>query len=853
MREWQLIQMRSRLVALYETLVLGHPMLVLLGVAILTAALAMRAPDFRLDASGDSLLLQDDADLRYYRSLRARYGSDDYVVITYRAEQLFSEPVLADLRRLRDELQALPGIESIISILDVPIIESPPISLDELQAEVPTLLSPRTDREAARRELIESPIYRQLLMSPDGKTTAILATFVVDPVLDGLLRERDALLERALRVPLERPEERAVEALDARIFSQRAIANRFQDQNIAAIREILDRHRAAAVIHLGGVPMIVTDMLDYIVRDVVVFGAGILLFIVLLLALIFRRPRWVALPLLCCAVGTTMMFGYLGWVRWPVTVVSANFVALMLIFGLSLAVHLIVRYRELHVKNPAADQHWLVRRTLRDKFEPSLYTTTTTMVAFASLVVSRIQPVIDFGWMMLIAMVLLFGLTFTLFPAVLVKLSLTEPKGLRDFTGRLTRSLASLVERRPGPVGLAYLAVAVLALVGIRSLTVENRFIDYFDESTEIYQGMVEIDTQLGGTTPLDVILDAEAGFDGRTSDAGTEAAGPSADEEFGDAFEDEFADDFAAEQSDLGATSYWYNTFRLETVRRVHEYLESLPETGKVLSMATTLETLKTLNAGEDPDTFFLSLLYKKLPQDVKSALFDPYMSVDGNQVRFSVRVYESNPELRRGELLERIRLHLVETLDLTPEQVHLSGMLVLYNNVLQSLFRSQILTIGFVFLAILAMFGLLFRSAPVALIALTPNVLAAGAVLGMIGWLNIPLDVMTITIAAITIGIGVDDSIHYVHRFREEFLVDGDYLQAMRRSHATIGLAMFYTSVIITAGFAILALSNFIPTIYFGVFTGFAMIFAMVANLTLLPLLLLRLKPFGAPASAA
>lgn len=828
-------------------------MLVLLALGLVLAAFVLRVPEFRLDASGDSLLLQDDADLRYYRSLRARYGSDDYVVITYRASDLFSEPVLADLRRLRDELQALPGIESIISILDVPLIESPPITLDELQEQVPTLLSPRTDREAARRELIDSPIYRQLLMSQDGQTTAILATFVVDPVLDELLRERDALLERALGAPLDSAEERVVEVLDARIFQQRAIANRAQDENIAAVREILDRHRQAAVIHLGGVPMIVTDMLDYIVRDVVVFGTGILLFIVILLALIFRRFRWVALPLLCCGVGTSVMFGYLGWVSWPVTVVSANFVALMLIFGLSLAVHLIVRYRELHVKHPEADQRWLVSRTFRDKFEPSLYTTTTTMVAFASLVVSRIQPVIDFGWMMLIAMVVLFTLTFTLFPAVLVRLRLPEPRGLRDFTGRLTRGLATLVERRPGPVGIVYLAIAVLAVVGIRSLSVENRFIDYFDESTEIYQGMVEIDTQLGGTTPLDVILDAEPGFGSGVSDAGAPLADDAADEEFGDDFEDEFADDFAAEASDLGATSYWYNTFRLETVRRVHEYLDSLPETGKVLSMATTLETLKTLNEGEEPDTFFLSLLYKKLPADVKSALFDPYLSTDGNQVRLSVRVYESNPELRRGELLERIRLHLVDTLGLAPEQVHLNGMLVLYNNVLQSLFRSQILTIGFVFLAILVMFGLLFRSAPVALIALTPNVLAAGAVLGLIGWLDIPLDVMTITIAAITIGIGVDDSIHYVHRFREEVLLDGDYLQAMRRSHATIGLAMFYTSVIITAGFAILALSKFIPTIYFGVFTGFAMIFAMFANLTLLPLLLLRLRPFGVPAENA
>ena len=200
------------------------------------------------------------------------------------------------------------------------------------------------------------------------------------------------------------------------------------------------------------------------------------------------------------------------------------------------------------------------------------------------------------------------------------------------------------------------------------------------------------------------------------------------------------------------------------------------------MLSMATTLETLKTINDDKELSTFFLSILYKRLPEQVKTALFDPYMSADGNQMRFSVRIFESDPNLRRAELLSKIRTHLVDGMGFKPEQVHLTGMLVLYNNVLQSLYRSQIATIGFVFLAIMIMFMILFRSLKVALIALVPNMVAAATVLGLMGIFSIPLDIMTITIAAITIGIGVDDSIHYVHRFSVEFQRDGDYEAAVK-----------------------------------------------------------------------
>jgi predicted RND superfamily exporter protein len=385
--------------------------------------------------------------------------------------------------------------------------------------------------------------------------------------------------------------------------------------------------------------------------------------------------------------------------------------------------------------------------------------------------------------------------------------------------------------------------LVVASLFGMSQLLVENRFIDYFKSDTDIYKGMVTIDQQLGGTAPLDIILDADADFLASLEmDADAVAAETDFDEDFDADFDDDFGNEFSDEAvgTDLGATSFWYNTYRLAQLREVHDYLDQLPETGKVLSMATTIETLEILNQDETPGTFFLSVLYNRLPENLKTTLFDPYMSGDGNQVRISMRVFESDPDLRRGKLINEIRSHLVNEMGFAPDRVHVTGMLVLYNNVLQRLYRSQILTLGVVFISIMVMFGILFRSFKIALTAVLPSMLSVGLVLGTMGLLAIPLDIMTITIAAISVGIGVDDSIHYIHRYRQEIALDGDARAAMHRSHASVGRALFYTSLIIIAGFSVLALSNFIPSILFGLLTGLAMFMALVANLTLLPLLL-------------
>jgi len=828
----------------YEKLVLGRSGLTLLLIALVVAFFSFHSTDFQLDASADSLVLENDQALRYYRSIRARYGSDDFLIVTYTpGSELFSEAVLTDLRELRDKLLAMDRVEAVISLLDVPLINSPPVTLSELAREIRTLDSPGTDIALARQELATSPLYRDLLLSADKQTTALQVNFRHDETYHHLLNERDRLREKRLLGELDAQEAGELATLSGDFDSYSASLLDQQHKDIATVRGIMDEHRDQATLYLGGVPMIVADSIDFIRHDLVTFGAGVLCFIILVLAIVFRKPRWVFLPLLTCFATSMIMIGFLGLVDWPVTVVSSNFISLLLIITLSLTIHLIVRYRELHAQGPDRDQLSLLRETVRTKAVPCFYTAITTMVAFGSLLFSGIRPVIDFGWMMAIGTALAFVLAFSLFPASLAFLQPGLPRKRRDITAAITRFLARQIERHGPSILTAFALLVVLSILGINKLTVENRFIDYYKESTEIFRGMELIDRSLGGTTPLDVIIDAPASFFEPDEDP--------EDEAYLDEFEDDFEDEFEMElegEAGITGTSYWFNSHMLQNVDAIHDYLDELAESGKVLSVSTAMRMLGSLDEDAERDDFFLSILYKKLPDEIMDSLFSPYMSADGNQLRFSIRVYESDESLRRNQLLQNIRQHLTTRMGLEDEQVHVSGMLVLYNNMLQSLFRSQILTLGAVFLAIMLMFVVSFKSLKMAVIAIIPNLVAAAQVLGLMGWLQIPLDIMTITIAAIVIGIAVDNSIHYVHRFTSEFHKDHDYWATVRRCHGSIGRAMYYTTITVTLGFAILALSNFIPTIYFGLLTGFSMLVALLANLTLLPLLLVRFRPLGA-----
>jgi len=598
-------------------------------------------------------------------------------------------------------------------------------------------------------------------------------------------------------------------------------------------------------LHLGGVPMITSDSMAFIQHDLIVFGFAVLCFLVLILTVAFRKVRWVILPLLTCFATGIVTVGFLGLVNWPVTVVSSNFVSILLIITISLTVHLIVSFREQHLLSPDATQFTLIAKTIKAKVIPCFYTAITTMVAFGSLMLSGIRPIIDFGWMMTFGIAVAFVLVFTLFPVTLLFLKPGKPSSRKDLTNKITSFIATMNIAYVNTILLVFAILTGLAVVGMSFLTVENRFIDYFKKSTEIYQGMELIDNKLGGTTPLDVIIDPPASYYAEKNKISLEDSSDNDDEAEDDDWGDE--DDWGTEDSGITNSSYWFNTFKIEDVSAVHHYLDNLSETGKVLSIMNSLEILKHFDAQILSDDFALSILYKKIPEDIREILFAPYMTDDGNQIRFSIRVFESDKSLKRDDLLHKIQLDLSTKFNLQPEQIHMTGMLVLYNNMLQSLFESQILTIAVVFLCIMGMFIILFRNVKMAIVAIIPNIFAASLMLGLMGWLRIPLDLMTITIAAITIGIAVDDTIHYIHRFTKEYKTDNDYWAAMYRSHTTIGRAMYFTSITIMLGFIILVLSKFVPTIYFGLLTSFAMFVALLANLTLLPLLVVRFKPLN------
>ena len=829
--------MTSTLFTIYERLVLAHPARVLVVMIAILGFFAWQARHFELDASADSLLLEDDRDLQSLRELQTRYASQDLLVVTFApGGDVFDDASLARLRTLRDRLRTAPGVASVTSILDVPLLDNVEgVSLAAVADSMRTLDEPGTDRARAKAELLASPVFAEVVLSADARTTALLLAMKDDEAYRTLLAKRNRLLIARSAQDLDdagRAEiDAALEGIEQPYESAKRRVTASRRAEIAAIRGVLAEFAGAGTLHLGGVPMIADDMVTFVRNDLVVFGVGVAIFLVIVLGLIFREARWVVLPLAGCIYAGLLMIGMLGLVGWKVTVISSNFLALMLIITISMNIHLTVRYRQLHRDFPELSHHDLVAATVRRMVWPCLYTALTTIIGFGSLVFSGIKPVIDFGWMMSIGLAVTFVTAFTLFPAIVLLLGRTGAPERTDaentFTRAVTRGLALAAERHGAWVLAVAGALLVICALGVSRLTVENSFVDYFSEDTEIYRGLALIDRELGGTTPLEVVLDLDEDriFDDEPAPKPAEY-------------------DAEAEREKSG---YWFTEFKIERIKEVHDWLASQPEVGKVLSLASLIRVGEKLNDGEPLDSLQLALVYRRVPEDLKRSLIDPYIDIAWDEARISLRIRDTLPDLHRKELLDRIRTGLRDELELGPDDVTVSGLLVLYNNMLQSLFTSQISTLGAVLVGVAIMLVLLFRSLTLAVLGIVPNLLAAGAVLGTMGLLSIPLDFMTITVAAVTIGIAVDNAIHYIYRFREEFARSGDYTATMHVCHANIGKAVFYTSATIIFGFSILVLSNFLPTIYFGLLTGLAMAIALLAALTLLPKLILLTRPFG------
>lgn len=831
----------------FYALILSKPIWVLLCYALVVGVALLQFPKLRLDASSDSLLLQGDPDLAYFRESAAKYAGDEFLILTWEpGVPLLSPDSLEPLAAMGDELEQLPGVASVTSVLDVPLLESPPLSLTALARadSIATLRDPEVDRTLALKELTTSPIYRNLLVSESGDLTAVQVALQSDESAEALLDEREALrtLERDGDLDASQAERLAQVEADYDLALARVGADR--DLMVAAVRDVAERFRPYAKIFVGGVPMIAADMMAFVRSDLVTFGIAILAVMAVVLWLIFRSWKWVFIPLLTCSSTASLLLGVLAGTDWRMTVISSNSVAVLLIVTLSLSIHLVVRYRELQRQHPDASREQLSARAAKLMMVPCLYTAMTTIVAFTSLVVAGLQPVIDFGWMMTTGIILGFCSAFTAVPALMVVIPdkglTTSGQAEKPFTIRF----AHIVQQHGRLVVAATVGLVVLSVAGVRALEVENRFIDYFKEHTEIYQGMELLDARLGGTIPLDVILEAPA-EEPEVAAVASQSEDGSWDEDDG-FFDDVFDIDFGFGADETQPTGYWFSVPGRQLVDQVHAIIERRAESGKVLSLSTAFEVMDGLYGGKLGGVE-LALVENSLPDEVNKALVTPFYFAEEQEARLSVRVMETSESLRRDAYLTELREQILEETGIEPERLQFTSLLVLYNNVLQSLFQSQIMTLGAVFIAIGLMFWILFRSLALAVLALAPNMLAAGLVLGLMGLAGIPLDIMTITIAAIVVGIGVDDCIHYLHRFRDEIAVDQDYRAAMLRSHGSIGRAMYYTTLTVVVGFAMLTLSNFTPSLYFGVLTVVAMIAAVAGALLLLPKLIMIFRPFG------
>ena len=826
----------SSIVTFYDYLIVKRPYFFLFSALLIITFFSQSISDFKMDASADSLVLENDQALKYYRATSARYSTEDFVVITFKPHKgIYNKESLDLLDNLAENLKSsVSDVSNVLTILDVPLLDSPKIGFTDLSKKQRTLRSNDVDLDLVKQEFLTSPLYKNLLMSSDSSTTVIVVNFSKDKKYYDLLDKRSSLREISLTRNLTKIEEKSLKKAELGFKNYSFDRASKEKENIKKIRNVISEYKSNASMFLGGVPMITSDMTDFIAEDIKKFGVGVFIFLVLILSLIFKSIRWVAIPLFGCIISVIFVSGLAGYIDWRITVISSNFAAILLIITMSMTIHLAVRYREINAQKLGSDKKDIVIETIHYMFIPCVYTSLTTIVAFASLVVSGIRPVIDFGNMMTVGISSAFIITFIVFPTILMILPNEDIEEKNDITKNITNKFATFsIENYVKIIFMAFL-ILVISIFGVTKIKVENRFIDYFHSDTEIHQGMLEIDRKLGGTTPFDIIIDKPY-----TEDIDAEVA-----------IDDDM--DFDSLSDLLGDTEenvegYWISNPKLKEIEKIHDYLEAQPETGKVLSIATLYKLAIGLNDDEPLSDLQVGAIKSSLSKEVREVLLDPYLSKDETQTRITLRVIDSDKNLNRKEFIERVESFLIREMGYSKERFNTTNMLVLYNNMLQSLFASQIQTIGFVFFSIMFMFIILFRSFYLAVIAIIPNILPATLVLGFMGLKSIPLDLMTITIAAISVGIAVDNTIHYVIRFKREFSENKNYTKSVQICHGSIGKAMYYTSSIIVIGFSILSLSNFIPTIYFGLLTGLAMVAALLASLTLLPALLILFKPLG------
>jgi len=734
----------------------------LLFIIALSISLFSWVDKFRFDASSETLVLEEDVSFELYEQINERFSSSEFLVVALSSDDIFSNESLVNLRDLEVKLEEVVNVTNVISVLDAPLFEQPKLSLVKSATNDKYLLIDDLNLESAKQELIESPLFNRLIINEDGSAVAMQVN--LDDVED-------------------------------------------YDATVKQIRNILNKE-VSFKSFLAGPAMIVSDTISFIKNDVLIFGClTFLLFFVLLI--VFFKDFWSAFIIMSNAsLVIYLTISLLGYFDWPISIVSSNFLALLFISSVAVSVHMIVKLREGRANNLPYEE------SLEKIFIPCLYTALTTMVGFLSLLFSNIQPVIDFGKMMAVGVVVNLFVSFMFIPVLI---------GLKGITKSSEFSLSEIyysyfylnTKKLFQTIGVPAIFLLLPVFIYLSSgLKVENRFIDYFDESTEIHQGMKFIDEELGGTTPIDLVFTLPE------------------EEVFID--EDDL---FFSEDSET--SQYWWRQKNMRLLKSIQADLNELSELGKDLSIVNGVllaEKLNNFNEMGDLELAFVrnSLLTNEKAKDLLSS----YISSDDRSARITFRIIDSYEDINRNELLNHIDSYLQKKLENTDVEYQLSGLGVLYNNLLQSLFGSQITSLVFVFAAIFLMLLLLFKSLLTSLIVLFIPLVAVGFVFSFMSIFSIPLDIMTITIASISVGMSVDYAIHIAWRFREEQKISKS--DAEINTIYTSGQAVLITATTVIIGFLVFVFSNFNPTVLFGLLSALAIFISAALALRLIPIFL-------------
>ncbi|QJR82302.1 MMPL family transporter [Alteromonas pelagimontana] len=778
----------------------------ILAFAIAIGVLGYFVSQFKIDASADTLLVKDNKLYIQTQVANQQFSPDEFILLAYEptAHALFSQQTFDDISALSEKIRQLDRVKAVTSILTVPLINDTSALTGGTEVSSLTWQNQHYSPEVMENLVVDHPIFTDLLINRQGTATSIQIVFEENPELAQIESEMTRIQAQLLEGDLTPEQERRLSELKAKAdpIKQGLIEQRKKE--IEQLTQISKQVEDRANTYMGGSYVVGQHLIDIIKSDLTNFGLAISVVIALLLLFLYRSIKWVLFPLFSCAVSVLLTMGIFGFLDMRTTVISANFVALQLILTLAVMIHLIGAYREISRNNPAFSQRERVIATLNDKLAPSFFAMLTTSVGFGSLIFSGLQPVVDFGWMMLVSMLVTISVSLLLFPALLTLLPASQESSEYRFIEKALDDVKRMNLAIPKSVALVCILIFLGTALGISRLDVENSFIDYFDDDTQVHKELAFIDQQFGGSTPLDIILNV-----------------------------DQVNDD-----QELVLTADAVNRLQL-----VQAAVKAFEATGSVTSVANFTDLAKQLNDNKPLTEYELTTIYHILDKQVVNQLVGAYFSPDSQQLRISIRIQDTTAGLDRETFMNDLQKDL-QAVGVERDEYQLTNLFVLYQDILSRLFDSQVTTLGIVYAVLALVLLLIFRSLKIALIALVPNILTTLGILGVIGWLGIPLDIMTITIAAIAMGIAVDDTIHFLHAYlqgrKDATAESNEASSASNRAFGHTGLAIVFTTTIITIGFSIFGLSNFLPSVYFGLLTATAMIFALITDLTLLPALL-------------